>query len=110
MRAERESEEDAVIHRSRCAIAGAVARLKTLGLYGMVDDGAGRYAAVDLDPAQRRELLVFLSEFEELVGRLDRMKAELARDIERTSGTMNASATYQRTGASLRRYSRQGRQ
>ncbi len=109
MTAEREQEEDAVIHRTRCAVADAVEGLKMLGLYEMVKAGPGNYVAVDLDPAQRRELLVFLSTLDDLMGRLEGMKADIARDIERTRVNMNASAAYARTGVSLRKYARPGR-
>lgn len=108
MTAEREQEEDAVIHRTRCAVANATEALKMLGLYEMVKSEPGCYAAVKLDPSQRRDLLVFLSELDELTKCLKGMKADLATDIERTRVNMNASAAYRRTGVSLRKYARPG--
>lgn len=103
MRTERESAEDAVIHRSRCAVAEATAALKRLGLYQLVTDERGGYKSVELAPEQRRELLIFLSELDELMKGLDSMKAELARSIEQTNHNMGASAAYRRVGKVLRK-------
>jgi hypothetical protein len=109
MKGDRERNEDAAIHRSRCAVAEATAGLKRLGLYQMTADGQGGFTAVELDPAQRRELLVFLSELDELVKGLDAMKAELARDIQRTNNNMSASAAYRHVGTVLRQSRRQSK-
>lgn len=103
MRTERENAEDAAIHRSRCAVAEATAALKRLGLYQLVTDEKGGYKTVELAPEQRRELLVFLSELDELMKGLDSMKAELARNIEQTNVNMNASAAYRHIGKVLRK-------
>lgn len=109
MRAEHESAEDSVIHRSRCAVAEATAALKRLGLYQLVADAKGGYKTVDLAPEQRRELLVFLSELDELMKGLDSMKAGLARNIEQTNRNMSASAAYRHVGQVLRKLPRQAK-
>ncbi|MBI1203233.1 MAG: hypothetical protein GC182_12045 [Rhodopseudomonas sp.] len=109
MKTDHERDEDAAIHRTRCAIAEATAGLQRLGLHQMVADGGDRFRPVDLDPAQRRELLMFLSELEELVKGLGAMSAALASDIDRTNTNMNAQAAYRRVGMVLRQQQRQAR-
>jgi hypothetical protein len=105
----RKLKEEVVIHRSRCVVTEVTRELKILGLHQVVPDKSAGFKAVDLDPDQRRSLLVFLSELEEHVKILNILQSELARDIEETNRNMNAAATYQRTGTALRKYSQQGR-
>lgn len=106
MQSDRERTEDAAIHRTRCAVAEATAGLKRLGLYQMMADGQDGLKAVELDPAQRRELLVFLSELDELMTGLEAMKSALGHDIEQTHNNMSAQAAYRRVGMVLRQSQR----
>ena len=109
MKETRNRKEDAAVHRSRCVVTEVTRELKTLGLHQVVPDKSGRFNTVDLDPAKRRGLLVFLSELEEHVKILNILQSELARDIEETNRSMNAAATYQRAGMALKKHSQQGR-
>lgn len=109
MKSGSDCKEDAVIHRSRCAVSETTKALKMLGVYQTVVDETGNYECVELEPTQRRELLVFLSELEDLMKTLEDVKSEVARNIEATNRNMNAAAAYRRTGISVRKYAQQGR-
>lgn len=98
--------EREAMHRTRCAVSEAVAHLKVMGLYQMAPDGAGTLRPVDLDPRQRRELLVYLAELENLVGVLESFKEDLSRNIERANRSLNAASAYHRTGVTLKRGAR----
>lgn len=104
---ERVREEEAAIHRTRCAVSEVVNGLKALGLYELVPAGSGKFKPVQLDGAQRRSLLVFLSELEEHVKTLEAFKSDLARDIEFANRHMNAASAYSRTGLSVKKGARQ---
>ncbi len=105
----RTRDEDAAIHRSRGTIAAVIDTLKSLGLYQVVPQGQGQFKHVDLDPAQRRQLLVFLSELEEQVKVLEAFKNDLAQDIERADRNTSAAAAYRQTGQSLKKFARSRR-
>lgn len=109
MKSKSECKEDAVIHRSRCAVSEATKSLKMLGVYQTVVDEAGNYRRVELEPAQRRELLVFLSELEELTKSLENIKFEVSRGIEAANKNTSAAAAYRRTGISIQKYAQQGK-
>jgi hypothetical protein len=109
MKSGSDCKEDAVIHRSRCAVSETTKALKMLGVYQTVVDEQGNCERVELEPTQRRELLVFLSELEELMKELEDVKSEVARDIEKTNRNVTAAAAYRSTGVSVRKYARQGR-
>ena len=95
--------EDKAVHRTRCAISETIAALKTMGVYEVARDASGRLSPVKLDPAQRRGLLVYLSELEELVKILDGFKQDLAQNIEQAVRGSQAASLYQRTGLSLKK-------
>lgn len=100
-------EEEAAIHRTRCAVSEVLHGLKALGLYEMMPAGPGKFKPARLDRAQRRDLLVFLSELEEHVKALEAFKNDLARDIEAADRHMNAASAYRQTGLSLKKSARQ---
>jgi len=103
---ETERGEREALNRTRCAVSAAVAHLKVLGLYQMAPDCAAQLRPVDLDPRQRRELLVFLTELEDLVGVLESFKRDLAQNIEIANRSLNAVSAYRRTGATLKQNAR----
>ena len=109
MKSRSDCKEDAIIHRSRCAVSETTKALKMLGVYQTVVDETGKYERVELEPTQRRELLVFLSELEELMKSLENIKSEVARDIEAANRNTSAAAAYRRTGVAVRKYTQQGR-
>lgn len=101
-----EREEKNALHRTHCAVGEVVARLKVMGLYQMTQDQAGNVRPVDLDPRQRRDLLVYVSELEDLVQVLEGFKRDLARDIDLANRGMNAVSVYRRAGTSLTKSAR----
>lgn len=105
--ADRAREEEKAIHRTRCTVSEALNGLKALGLYEMMPAGPGKFTPVRLDPAQRRSLLMFLSELEEHVKTLEAFKNDLARDIEVADRHMNAASAYSRIGLSVKKSARQ---
>ena len=109
MARDRSDPEVPAIHRTRCVVMDVTRTLRTLGLHQMALGPNGTYESVALDPEQRRSLLVFLSELEEQVKVLEGFTAEIGREIAASSRRSNAAATYQRTGAVLRRFSGAGR-
>lgn len=104
---DRVREEERAIHRTRCAVSEVLSGLKAFGLYEMAPAGPGKFKPVRLDPAQRRGLLVFLSELEEHVKTLEAFKNDLAHDIEFANRSMSAASAYSRTGLSVKKSARQ---
>jgi hypothetical protein len=98
--------EETAIHRTRCAVSGVIEGLKIMGFYQMAQDATGRLKPLKLDPQQRRELLIYLSELEELVSVLEKFKSDLARSIEQAGRGLNAASAYHRTGAILKKNAR----
>lgn len=94
--------ESRAVHRMRCAVSEATAELMTMGLYEVVRDPSGTLKPVKIDPTQRRKLLVYLSELEELMKVLDGFKLDLAQAIERASRSTEAVMTYQRAAMTLK--------
>lgn len=101
-----ERDEREAIHRTRCAVSEAVAQLKVMGLHQMAPDHTGKLRPVELDPRQRRELLVFLAELEDLVGVLESFKRDLAQNIEFANRSLNAVSAYRRVGVALKQSAR----
>lgn len=98
-----ERDEREAVHRTRCAVSEVLARLKVLGLHQMAPDHAGKLRPVDLAPRQRRELLIYLNELEDLAGVLESFKQDLARNIELANRSLNAVSVYHRNGATLKK-------
>lgn len=105
----RRDEERATVYRTRRVVTGVTRTLRTLGLHEMAPGANGKLQPVALDPAQRRALLVFLSELEEQVKVMEGFTADLAGEIETRDRRFHAAATYQRTGTTIRQYSRSSR-
>jgi hypothetical protein len=101
--------EVAAVHRTRRVVTDVTSALRILSLHEMAPGANGKLEAVALDPAQRRSLLVFLSELEEQVRVLEAFATDLAREIETRDRRSHAAATYQRTGTTIRRFSRPSR-
>ncbi|MCK9915621.1 hypothetical protein MXD81_41335 [Microbacteriaceae bacterium K1510] len=101
-----ERDEQEAMHRTRCAISEVLARLKVMGLHQMAPDRTGKLRPVDLDPQRRRELLIYLSELEDLAGVLESFKQDLARNIELANRSQNAVSVYHRNGATLKKSAR----
>jgi len=101
-----ERDEQGAMHRTRCAISEVIARLKVMGVHQMAPDRTGKVRPVDLDPRQRRELLVYVAELEDLVGVLESFQQDLARNIELANRGLNAVSVYHRNGATLNKNAR----
>jgi hypothetical protein len=101
--------EEEAIRRTNGTLAAVTERLRMLGLHQVAFDGTGHCTPVRLDAERRRELMIFVSELEELKRLMDGFSTALMRDIERHDRTSSAAAAYRTTGQSVRKFGRQDR-
>lgn len=101
--------ETKVIRRTSHALAEVTARLRALGLYGVDIDSNGRSVPSTITAESRRELLIFLSELEEMVKEMETFASDLASSIATHDRNQDAVAAYRQTGAAYRQYRRQGK-
>lgn len=104
---DRTRDEEIAIHRARCAVSEVLNSLNTLGVHQLIPAGPEKLKPVHLDPAQRRNFLVLLSELEEHVKTLKAFSSDLARDIEFANRSINAVSAYRQTGLSVKKFTRQ---
>lgn len=101
--------ERKVIQRTSHALAEVTARLRMLGLYGVDIGDDGHCARAKVSAESRRELLIFLSELEEMVKEMEAFASDIASSIAMHDRNQDAVAAYRQTGAAYRQYRRKGK-
>lgn len=95
-------EEEETIRRTTHIVADATRTLRALGLVGIADDAA----ISSISTQSRRELLMFLSELEEVVRLMQGFADRLAANISQHDRSRDAVAAYAQMGAARRQYGR----